>query len=109
MNQEKISKFFNAAVIALGSVCFTFAILNLETKVINWGFIALFVFTLIVSTRLSLMMPRSNFAISFSDAAIFLAFLFFGGETAIILAPLEVVVSCLYLKNKGKKFPSSII
>ena len=103
MNREKISIFFKIAVTALGGVCFAFAVFNLDTKIIDWNFLALFVFTLTVGTRLSLMMPRSNFAISFADAAIFLAFLFFGGETAIILAPLEVVISCLFLKTKGLK------
>lgn len=109
MNREKISTFFKLAVIALGGVCFAFAVFNLDKKIINWQFFVLFVFTLTVGTRLSLVMPHSNFAVSFADAAIFLAFLFFGGETAIILAPLEVIISCLYLKNSSIKFTPSVI
>lgn len=49
-------------------------------------------------------MPRSKFAISFSDAAIFIAFLFFGGEAAIVLAALEAVVSSYRLN-----IPKSVI
>ena len=104
MNQEKIYKFFKMAQILLGGMCFVFAILNFDSNVINFNFIILFIFTLTIGTRLSLMMPRSNFAVSFSDAPIFLSFLVFGGETAIILASLEIIVSCLYLKSKGGKF-----
>ncbi len=98
MTQQKIAKFFKTAIIILGCFCFTVAILGLDTKIIDLRFLALFIFTLLVSTRLSLMLPHSNFGISFSDAAIFIAFLFFGGETAIILATLEVIFSCYYLK-----------
>ena len=86
-----------------------FALMNFKIVVIDWRFIVLFLITLTLSSRLSLMMPRSNFAISFSDVAIFLAFLLFSGETAIILAPLEVVVCCFYLKYKGENFPLPII
>ncbi len=43
-------------------------------------------------------MPHSNFGISFSDAAIFVAFLCFGGEVAVVLATLEAIISCFYLK-----------
>lgn len=46
-------------------------------------------------------MPHSKVSISFSDATVFLAFLVFGGETAIILAAIEVVISCIWLKSQG--------
>lgn len=101
MIQNKLPAIFNLVVITLGCIFFIYAVCCLDFKIVDWEFFALFVFTLTIGTRLSLIMPRSNFAISFSDAAIFLAFLFFGGETAIILASLEVIVSCLYLKTKG--------
>ena len=107
MNRNKLFTFFKVAATTLGGLCFALAILTIDGKIINWGFASLFIFTLAVSTRLSLIMPRSNFSISFSDAAIFLAFLVFGGETAIILASLEVIVSCLFLKTKGFKVTNS--
>jgi diguanylate cyclase (GGDEF)-like protein len=40
---------------------------------------------------------------------IFFAFVFFGGELAILLAVLEILVSCLYLKHKGVKFETYAI
>ena len=88
MTRQKIATFFNSAFIMLGCLCFSFAVLNLDFKIVEWQFIALFVFTLTVGTRLSLTMPHSKLSISFSDAAIFLSFLVFSGETAIILASL---------------------
>ena len=109
MTRQKIATFFNFAFIMLGCLCFTFAVLNLDFKIVEWQFIALFVFTLTIGTRLSLTMPHSKVGISFSDAAIFLAFLLFGGETAIILASLEVITSCLFLENKGVIFTKGLI
>lgn len=104
MLQNKLPAIFNFSVTALGIIFFIYAVLYLDSKIVNWQFLGLFVFTLTIGTRLSLLLPRSNFAVSFSDAVIFVAFLFFGGEAAIILASLEIVVSCIYLRTKGVKF-----
>ncbi len=109
MNRENIYKLFKAVQIITGGFCFAFAIFNLDVKIINLEFIALFIFTLTIGTRLSLYLPRSNFAVSFSDAAIFLSFLIYGGETAIILASLEIIVSCLFLNSKTNKISTLII
>lgn len=86
-----------------GCICLAVAVFRFDLNLIDWRIALLFAFTLIVGTRMSLMMPRSNFGISFSDAAIFIAFLFFGGEAAIILASLEAVVSS-YRLNFSKSF-----
>gem|GEM_PF-655527 len=110
MNRVKVLAFFKSAVILLGSLSFTFAFFNLDSKVISWNFALLAIFMLIVAPRMSLTMPRSNFSLSFSDSVIFLTFLLFGGETAIILAPLEVIASCLFLNTKGhNRFPPAVI
>lgn len=109
MNRENIYKFFKVAQLITGGLCFAFAFFNFNVKIINLEFIALFIFTLTIGTRLSLWLPRSNFAVSFSDAAIFLSFLIYGGETAIILASLEVIVSCLFLNSKTIKISTLII
>jgi diguanylate cyclase (GGDEF) domain len=101
MNREKVSTLFKIAVTALGGGCFVLAILNFEVNIINFNLVALFAFTLTIGSRLSLVMPRSNFSVSVSDAAVFLAFLLFSGKTAIILASMEVVASCLILRNRG--------
>ena len=50
---------------------------------------------------MSLALPRSRFAISFSDAAVFLIFLLYGGPTAIVFAALETAANCFYLRSTG--------
>jgi diguanylate cyclase (GGDEF)-like protein len=58
---------------------------------------------------MSLPLPRSNFAISFSDALVFLTFLVYGGRPAIILAAAEIFANCLYLRTTGFKFGKLMI
>jgi diguanylate cyclase (GGDEF)-like protein len=53
---------------------------------------------------MSLTLPRSKFAISFSDALIFLCFLLYGGKAAIIVAAVETFANCLYLRSVGFPF-----
>jgi diguanylate cyclase (GGDEF)-like protein len=109
MNRVKVLTFFKLAVILLGSLSFAFAVYNLDSKARSWGFFLLAVFTLSLAPRMSLTMPRSHFSLSFSDSVIFLSFLLFGGEAAVVLASLEAIVSCLFLKTTGAVFSRRII
>ncbi|MGH9945664.1 MAG: putative bifunctional diguanylate cyclase/phosphodiesterase [Pyrinomonadaceae bacterium] len=61
-------------------------------------------FCVVVAPRTVLSVPRSSTAISFSDAAIFLTFLIYGGPAAIIVAAVEMLVSCIYLRRQGFPF-----
>ena len=109
MTRQKIATFLKSTFIVLGCLCFTFAVLNLDFNIVGWQFIGLFIFTLTIGTRLTLTMPHAKFGISFSDAAIFLSFLIFGGETAIVLASLETILSCSFLEKRGLKFKKATI
>ena len=97
------------AVSLLGFSAFAFALFNLELSVLDWKIIPLAIFTFFIAPRMSLVMPRSNFSVSFSDSLIFLTFLIFGGKMAIVLASMEVVFSCLFLKERGVKFSVNTI
>lgn len=109
MSQSKTSTVYKIFVIALGSLCFVYACLNLEADVFSWGYVLLLVLASLLAPRISLILPYSNFAISFSDAIIFLTFLIFGGEAAIIMASVEVAAACFYLKTKGGIFGNLMI
>ena len=69
-----------------------------------WGFLCVLVFSVLVAPRMTLTLPRSRFAISFSDALVFLTFLFYGGPAAIVVAALESLANCLYLRSRGFPF-----
>ncbi|HXG82669.1 MAG TPA: bifunctional diguanylate cyclase/phosphodiesterase [Pyrinomonadaceae bacterium] len=58
---------------------------------------------------MSITLPRGRFVLSFSDALIFICFILYGGEAAILLASIEILANCVYRKIRGTKFSSFII
>jgi diguanylate cyclase (GGDEF)-like protein len=85
----------------LGGLCFIWATLNLSSDLFDWQFFLISCFAILVAPRLCFTLPRSGFILSFSDAMIFLAFLLYGGEAAIIIATVERFANCTYLEYKG--------
>lgn len=109
MKSEKIFKVFILTICILGLASIIFAVSNLNVEVLSWSSVFLLIFALLITSRLSLTLPRSESHLSFSDTMTFLAFLIYGGEVAILLATIEVTVNCFYLKFKGVKFSFSTI
>jgi diguanylate cyclase (GGDEF)-like protein len=103
MSKDSFSLIAKCTVIPLGAICFAMALGDLPFWTFGSGFLLLVLFATLVAPRLTLTLPRSRFAISFSDASVFLAFLFYGGPAAIAVAALETLANCLYLRSK--KFP----
>jgi diguanylate cyclase (GGDEF)-like protein len=104
MSRENIATFTKGIVIFVGVVCLSFALIFLPSQAYSLGFLLVVIFSTAVAPRLSLTLPRSKFAISFSDACVFAAFLFFGGQAAVVVASLESLANCLYLKKRGFPF-----
>ena len=104
MNRAPLSNSFKGITILAATVAFGFALSELPKASFSWGFLVILAFAVIVTPRMSLTLPRSRFAISFSDAAVFLTFLIYGGPAAIVVAALESVSNCFYLRSKGFYF-----
>ncbi|MEO7538463.1 MAG: bifunctional diguanylate cyclase/phosphodiesterase [Pyrinomonadaceae bacterium] len=109
MSREHLSSFAKHSAIVIGGGCVAFAVAMLPYDDLRWGFALLVLFATIIAPRMSLALPRSRFAISFSDAAVFLAFLFYGGPAAILIAALESCANCLYLRSNGFFFGKLMI
>jgi hypothetical protein len=109
MNKEKFYIYFKTAIIFLGICCLTFASANLPYRELGWYFLVILGFSVLLSPRLSLTLPRSNFTVTASDAVIIFTFLVYGGEAAVILAVLEMAANCFYIKNKGTVFGQLMI
>ncbi len=105
MSRESTTTFYKLAIAVIGGVCFFLAWFNIKPEVLNWKFAVLLLFTILIAPRMNIALPRSKFILSFSDSMVFLAFLLFGGEAAIIIATAEILANCLYLKFKGIEFP----
>ncbi|MFL6374520.1 MAG: putative bifunctional diguanylate cyclase/phosphodiesterase [Pyrinomonadaceae bacterium] len=104
MKRASNSNIAKALLIALGAVAIVMAAASIPYAAITPGLLTLLAFATLLAPRMSLTLPGSRFALSFSDAAIFLAFILYGGPAAIVLASLESVANCLYLRSTGFKF-----
>lgn len=109
MNREKLLNFAKGIIILGGGVCLILALANLQREAISLGFLLILVFSTTVTPRMSLALPRARFAISFSDAFVFLAFLLYGGPAAILVAIFESLANCLNLRSKAVVFSRLMI
>lgn len=92
--------------ISVVSLSFVF----LRGQALTPGFLLLLLIAALVAPRMSLVIPRSNVVISFSDSVVFLSFLFYGPESAVIMAAMETLANCYYAKVRGKiKFKPRMI
>ena len=101
MNKKHLSSYYKVILIALGALCVGWALIFLPVKAQNLGYLFLLLFSVFISPRLNLILPRSKVSVSFSDALIFLSFLVFGGEAAILAATLEMLANCYHIKRNG--------
>ena len=104
MDRKQASNYAKGIIILAGIFCFAVALANMAMAAFSWEFLCVLAFAVIVAPRMSLALPRSKFAISFSDALVFLTFLYFGGPAAIVVAASETLANCYYLKQKGFPF-----
>ena len=95
------AKFAVYTTIGLGAAICGLAVRYLSVDKFDLSLIFLAVFTILFSSRLSIQMPGSKVHFMMGDALIFLAFLMYGGETAILLAGAEAFCTCLRLKQQG--------
>ncbi len=109
MDQEKSSNYIKVITILAGALCFGGALANLPSEALSGGFLCLLLFSSVIAPRMSLTLPRSRFAISFSEASVFLAFFLYGGSAAIVTAAIESVANCLYLRSRGFIFDRLMI
>lgn len=110
MRSESPLNAFKAFVTIVGGLALVVCVFNIPRGSISLSFAALMGFSILIAPRISLAIPKSNIAISFSDALIFLAFLMYGAECAVVLATAETLANCYYNKWKGNiKFGKHMI
>ena len=84
---------------ALGCVACLFSLLHFSSAQVDLRFLLLASLTVIVSSRVSVRIPRANTTITVSDAFIFLTMLLYNPEAAILLAAAEGACSGLRLSK----------
>lgn len=102
LNREKLSNYIKISIIVVGSFCFGVSALHFLGQAFHLGFVVILGLTIFVAPRMTLQLPRSRYILTFSDALIFLTILMYGGEAAVILAGVEMLVNCLYMRWRDK-------
>ena len=95
-----MTKKYMLAVIALGFLCFAAAIVRFPYEKFDLRFLFLAAFTIGLGSRITIQLPKFKSHIAVSDTFIFFALLYFGGETAVVLAALEAFCSAWRFCNK---------
>ncbi len=104
MAHNKMEKSYRLGVALTGLGLFVWSLAHFEVANLTGNFVLLFVIAVLVAPRLSINLPKSKFILSFSDAAVLLVYLIYGGEAAVIAGAVEMLLSCLYFKFKGVHF-----
>jgi hypothetical protein len=86
MDRTKLLDVYRPGISVLGAVALSYCLLRLPIPTLGVGFAGLLLFAVVIAPRMSLVIPRSNVAIGFSDALIFLGFLLYGPEAAVVIA-----------------------
>ena len=80
-------------------MCLSFALIKLPEFALSWGFICILGFAVLIAPKMSIKIPRSDLFLSFSDSIVFLTFLLYGGEMAILISFVETFANCFYLRK----------
>jgi diguanylate cyclase (GGDEF)-like protein len=87
-------------VVMLGAFACLYSATRLSPSKLDLHFLILLCLTVIVSSRISVRIPRVNTTITVSDTFIFLAILLYGADVAVLLAAVEGMCSGLRLSRK---------
>ncbi|HVF42246.1 MAG TPA: ATP-binding protein [Pyrinomonadaceae bacterium] len=106
MDKQRFVKPYMLAFIAAGACVILYAALRLPVERLDLRLVPLVAFTLLVSSRFCIPIPRTTGQISFSDVFIFLTLLLYGGEVAVLLAAAELFAASRFGKTRLSLFTS---
>lgn len=102
MHRETQRNYLKLAVNLLGVITLGVTLFYFPFGKMGFGYLLLVLISAVLIPRMSLAIPRSNVAVSFSDTLVFLSFLIYGPAAAIVLSATETLSNCYYNKWKGK-------
>lgn len=98
-NRTLISRYM-WLVVATGSIIFIYSLRNLPYPQLDFRFLLLFLLTTIISSRIAIKVPRVNTTITVADTFVFLTFLLYGPESAVIVAAADGLSSGLRISRR---------
>ena len=101
MQRQTFKKTYMLLIIAAAAASVFYSASHFPLERLDLQFLALAIFTVAVSSRLTIRIPRISGHISVSDTFFFLTILLYGGEAAVVLAAIEALCSSLRFSNKA--------
>ncbi len=87
-------------VVFVGSTIFLYSIEKLPYHKLDFRFLLLLLLTIAVSSRIAIKVPRVNTTITVADTFVFLTFLLYGPQAAVVVAAADGLSSGLYLSRR---------
>jgi len=99
--RKKLFGPFLWVIAGVGSWAFLYSIFQIDVGRLDFSFVILLSIVLLLSSRISVPIPRLSSQISVSDTLVFLVLLLYGGAAAILVGAIEAVVSSLRFSRKA--------
>lgn len=103
MNRQRLKEVYMWLIIAAAILAVVYSAINLPVAQLDLRFLIMAVLTIVISSRLTVRIPRISGHISVSDTFFFLTILLYSGEAAVLLSAAEAF--CLSLRFGRKAIP----
>ncbi|HSE16841.1 MAG TPA: ATP-binding protein [Pyrinomonadaceae bacterium] len=97
------NKFFGPflwVVVVSGSLAFVYSAFQIDLRQFDSHFAVLVAMALLLTSRITIPLPRFSSQISVSDTFVFLVLLLYGGPAAVVMGAIEAVVSSLRFSRR---------
>jgi signal transduction histidine kinase/CheY-like chemotaxis protein len=98
--ENKFFRPFLLVVVTSGSLAFVYSALHIDFRQFDSHFAVLVAMALLLTSRITIPIPRFSSQISVSDTFVFLVLLLYGGPAAVVMGALEAVVSSLRFSRR---------
>ncbi len=99
--KERIINIFTALLFPFGLASCAWAVCNFPFAKADTTLLILSVITIFFSSYLKIQLPRTKIHLTVSDALVFLSFLVYGGEVAVLLAVFESISTSFKFRREG--------
>ena len=97
---QRLTDPYRRLVVAAGAAILFCAAASFPAGRLDLGFLLLFLTTVVVSSRVSVPIPRVNATVTVSDTFVFLSLLLYGTEAAVVLAAVEGICAGARLSKR---------
>jgi len=99
--ENKLFRPFLLVVVVSGSLAFTYSALQIDFRQFDSHFAVLVAMAFLLTSRITIPLPRFSSQISVSDTFVFLVLLLYGGAAAVVVGALEAFLSSLRFSRRA--------